>query len=91
MSFREAGQGFLAPPLVVLKELGAKFPYWVLSAGGIGHFLSVSIPYSLLAAGIAALAVGFAPLRTRISYRPAFLLAGTTLCLVIFFLASWFI
>ncbi len=82
---------WLYPPLVVLKELGAKFPYWVLSAGGIGHFLSVSIPYSLLAAGIAALAVGFAPLRTRISYRPAFLLAGTTLCLVIFFLASWFI
>ncbi len=82
---------WLYPPLVVLKELGAKFPYWVLSAGGIGHFLSVSVPYSALAAGIAALAVGFAPLRTRISYRPAFLLAGAALCLVIFFLVSWFI
>jgi len=80
---------WLYPPLVVLQELGTKFPYWVLSAGGIGRFLRGSVPYSALAAGIAALAVGFAPLRTRISYRPAFLLARTALCLVIFFLASW--
>lgn len=81
---------WIYPPLTVLQELGTKFPSWALSASGIASFLSVSVPYSALAGGVAALAVGFAPLRAR-AYRSAFLLAGTALCLVIFFLASWFI
>jgi hypothetical protein len=81
---------WIYPPLTVLQELGTKFPSWALSASGIASYLSISIPYSALAGGVAALAVGFPPLRTR-AYRPPFLLAGTALCLVIFFLASWFI
>ncbi len=81
---------WIYPPLTVLQELGTKFPSWALSASGIASFLSVSVPYSALAGGVGALAVGSAPLRAR-AYRPAFLLAGTALCLVIFFLASWFI
>lgn len=81
---------WIYPPLTVLQELGTKFPSWALSVSGIASFLSISVPYSALAGGVAALAVGSASLRVR-AYRPAFLLAGTALCLVIFFLASWFI
>jgi len=81
---------WIYPPLTVLQELGTKFPSWALSASGIASYLSISIPYSALAGGIAALAVGSAPLRAR-THRPVSLLAGTALCLVIFFLASWFI
>lgn len=81
---------WIYPPLNVLQELGTKFPSWALSASGIASYLSISIPYSALAGGIAALTVGSAPLRAR-TYRPMSLLAGAALCLVIFFLASWFI
>ena len=82
---------WLYPPPETLQELGTKFPHWVLSLPKIGSFLSVSIPYSLLAAGVAALAIGCAPLRARARFRPAFLLFGTVLCLVTFFLSSWFV
>jgi hypothetical protein len=79
----------LYPSLLTLQELGTKFPKWVLSWSGMAGFLSTSIPYSALAAGIAAFVIGFVPLRARNAFRPALLLAGTALCLVIFFLASW--
>lgn len=81
---------WIYPPLTMLQELGTKFPSWALSASGIASYLSISIPYSALTGGIAALAVGSAPLRVR-THRPVSLLAGTALCLVIFFLASLFI
>jgi hypothetical protein len=79
----------LYPSLSVLQDLGSKFPQWVLSSSGVAGFLSTSIPYSALAAGLAALLIGLVPVRVRGAYRPAFLFAGTLLCLAIFFLASW--
>ena len=82
---------WLYPPLATLQELGTKFPYWSLSLAEIGSFLSVSIPYVVLAAGVAALAVGCAPLRTRVQMRPAVLTVGIVLCLVTFFLSSWLV
>lgn len=80
---------WLYPPLLVLRELGTKFPNWVLSSSGIADFFATSIPYSALAAGLAALLVGLVPVRVRSAYRPAFLFAGTGVCLAIFFLTSW--
>ncbi|MEE8566774.1 MAG: hypothetical protein V3S76_03430, partial [Candidatus Bipolaricaulota bacterium] len=71
--------------------LGTKFPYWSLSLSGIGSFLSTSVPYSALAAGVAGIVIGLVPVRVHTSFRPAFVLAGSALCLGIFFLASWFI
>ncbi len=82
---------WLYPPLQTLQELGTKFPYWSLSLTKIGSFLSVSIPYGVLAAGVAALAVGCAPLRLRARIRPALLVAGIVVCLAAFFLSSWLI
>ena len=82
---------WLYPPLEVLQGLGTKFPHWVLSLPKIASFLSISIPYAVLAAGVAALAVGSAPLRMPARFRPAFLLSGTMLCLMTFFLSSWLI
>jgi len=82
---------WLYPPLETLQELGTKFPYWSLSLAESGSFLSVSIPYAVLAAGVAALAAGWAPLRLRARFRPALLVAGTVVCLVTFFLSSWLI
>ena len=79
----------LYPSLSVLQELGTKFPQWVLSLSGVAGFLSTAIPYSTLAAGLATLLLGLVPVRVRRVYRPAFLLAGTLLCLAVFFLASW--
>ena len=79
----------LYPPLSALQELGTKFPQWALSASGIAGFLGASLPYAATAAGVATLVIGFLPFRTGRAYRPAFLLAGTASCLVIFFLASW--
>ena len=78
-------------PLTAIRELGTKFPYWSLSLSGIGNFLSASVPYSALAAGVAGIIIGLIPLRARTGFRPAFVLAGSALCLGIFFLASWFI
>lgn len=82
---------WLYPPLETLQALGTKFPHWVASLPQIANFLSVSIPYSVLAAGVAALAIGCAPLRTRVQMRPAVLTVGVVLCLVTFFLSSWLV
>lgn len=79
------------PPAEVLQKLGTKFPGWVLSLSGIGRFISSSIPYAALAAGLACLAVGLLPLPGRRLSRPAFLLGGAAVCLVTSFLASWLI
>lgn len=78
-------------PLAAIEKLGTKFPYWSMSASGIGNFLSTSVPYSALAAGVAGIVIGLIPFRLHKSFRPAFVLAGSALCLGIFFLASWFI
>ena len=78
-------------PLAAIEKLGTKFPYWSMSASGIGNFLSTSVPYSALAAGVAGIVIGLIPFRVHRSFRPAFVLAGSALCLGIFFLASWFI
>ncbi len=82
---------WLYPPLETLRALGTKFPHWAASWSQIANFLSASIPYSLLAAGVTALAIGYAPLRTRAQMRPSVLIAGTVLCLVTFFLSSWLV
>lgn len=82
---------FLYPSLSLIEELGIKYPYWALTAKGIGNFLTLSVPYSVIAAGLAAAVVGFLPFRVRTQFKPAFFGVGTALCLAIFFLASWFI
>lgn len=82
---------WLYPSVDVLNELGTKFPHWASSLPQIASFLSASIPYSLLAAGVAVLAIGCAPLRTRVQMRPAVLTVGIVLCLVTFFLSSWLV
>ena len=73
---------WLYPSVSVLNDLGTKFPQWSLSLADIGRFLSTSIPYAVLAAGVAALAVGWVPLRIRARSRPALLVTGTAVCLV---------
>ena len=78
-------------PLAAIEKLGTKFPYWSVSASGIGNFLSTSVPYSALAASVAGIVIGLVPVRVHTGLRPAFVLAGSALCLGIFFLASWFI
>jgi len=82
---------WLYPSMQVIQALGTKFPKWVLSSAGIGGFLALSIPYSILAAGLATLAIGSIPVQTRKAHRPALLLAGACLCLAIYFLSSWLI
>ena len=82
---------WLYPSLETLQELGTKFPHWVTSLPRIWSFLSASIPYSVLAAGAAALTIGCAPLHTRVQLRPAVLIVGTLLCLATFFLSSWLV
>ena len=79
------------PSAQALKALGTKFPNWVLSLSGIGGFLSTSIPYAALGAGIACLAIGLLPLPARTRPRLALLFAGSAACLAISFLASWLI
>lgn len=82
---------WLYPRLEVLQQLGTKFPDWILSSTKIAAFLTVSIPFSALAGAGAALAMGWVPLALKAQFCPARRLAGTGLCLVIFFLASWLI
>ena len=86
------GPGLLIyPPLTTLQEIGTKFPHWVLSLQGIGSFLTTSIPYSALFAGIGAMAMVWVARSRNITARRSFMLPGTALCLAIFFLSSWLI
>jgi len=82
---------WLYPAVDMLNELGTKFPQWSLSLAGIGRLLSTSIPYAVLAAGVAALVAGWVLLRFRVRSRPPLLVAGTAVCLATFFLSSWLI
>ena len=79
------------PPRELLETLGTKFPHWAFSVSGTLRFLGGTLPYSVLAAGIASLLVGAIPLSPRRTTRPALLASGAAICLSIFFLSSWLI
>jgi hypothetical protein len=79
----------LYPPLQVLQELNAKLPpAW---AGSLADTVGYVVPAAIVAAitgAIGAGGVGFARPRP-VALRPATALAGSMLCIAIYFSASW--
>lgn len=64
---------------------GGPYPYWALSMTGIFQFAGAMIVPVLGAMGLGAVLAGHVPIRATYFYRPAYLLAGSLACLLIWF------
>lgn len=77
------------PALNTLSELGTKFPHWVLSADATASYLATTLPWSITAAAVGAAVAALPPIRRRAARRPAELLLGSLVCLVVACTASF--